>query len=436
MQGNPVEVDLLIIGGGIQGLTLLHQWEEQHRGSVLLLSGGPLGSGETLHSHGYLHRGYLAPPEQAPHIPAIRESFDWWTAWMDEQAIDYGLDLPVHVDLPDEQLDAVTGAWSRAGLPFEILDGLPGPLRGGSYQGAEGRRIARIHDRLIQPWSIVEKLAGPLLDRILPGELTRLDWDGGTNAIRGCRAAVDGREIGIRPGAVVLAAGRHNQPILRAIRDAGGARPFDGTFRDLNRIRFVPMLLIRGRDLPTLSGRFLLEAPITMMSHPMEDGEAMWVVTLMEGHRSTRDDFSGDGDAVDSGGIRRAMNALWRMVPGLEPLAGALRFRSYLGAKIDHPDGDQRWFAGSGGISNLRFVWPCLWSLAYGAGRAVLEDLQGAGLIPPAGSTRPSGSAPGITGQHGATRTGREERLRDDRRWHDSKEWWSAHGLDLPGGTP
>src|ERR1700687_4323742 len=51
------QVDVVIIGGGIQGLVALNALVDKGY-SCALVSDGDLGSGQTLHSHGYLNTGF------------------------------------------------------------------------------------------------------------------------------------------------------------------------------------------------------------------------------------------------------------------------------------------------------------------------------------------------------------------------------------------
>jgi glycine/D-amino acid oxidase-like deaminating enzyme len=51
-----VAVDVLILGGGVQGLVLLDELSERGFG-CLLVTPSDLGSGQTLHSHGLLNSG-------------------------------------------------------------------------------------------------------------------------------------------------------------------------------------------------------------------------------------------------------------------------------------------------------------------------------------------------------------------------------------------
>ena len=87
---------------------------------------------------------------------------------------------------------------------------------------------------------------------------------------------------------------------------------------------------------------------------------------MMEGHRSGREDFDDGIVAIDGPMIRRTVEAVWDLVPEARTLTGQLRFSSYVGAKIDHPEGQRRWYIADGGIENLRFVWPVLWGSTHG----------------------------------------------------------------------
>jgi hypothetical protein len=371
-----IEPDLLVVGGGIQGLTLLHHYIEQRRGSAVLVSRDALGTGETLHSHGYLHRGHFLPPDQAQLVGDFVQSFDWWDRWMSRHGIRYEDDEPILFDLSEEQYEPTTGIWNEAGLRFEPVARLPEALRGGFYSRPDhGRRLVRIHDRLIPAWRIVETLSRPLRAFLMQGEVTEISWDPAANRILDCVVSTPDETLRFRPGCVVLATGRDTQRLLKRITGPEGARPVPDESQSLNRIRDVPMILIKGASLPALSGWFFPGSPITMMSHPQENGERMWVITLMEGHRTTRKDFDDRPGVVDEPTIRKTLQALRIMIPELESLSAELQLSSYVGSKTDHPEGIPTWFIGDGGIGNLRFVWPVLWGLAHSASRQLIRGL-------------------------------------------------------------
>ncbi len=58
-----IPLDVLIVGGGLQGLVLLDEFVAQGR-SCVLVTNSDLGHGQTLHSHGLLNTGFgLGGPE-------------------------------------------------------------------------------------------------------------------------------------------------------------------------------------------------------------------------------------------------------------------------------------------------------------------------------------------------------------------------------------
>jgi glycerol-3-phosphate dehydrogenase len=56
-------LDVLVIGGGVQGLWLLNDLSKVGYNAILIEKGN-VGGLQTIHSHGYLHQGYLYSDEQ------------------------------------------------------------------------------------------------------------------------------------------------------------------------------------------------------------------------------------------------------------------------------------------------------------------------------------------------------------------------------------
>jgi len=82
MADRSIDADVLVAGGGIQGLTLLHELAAAGVRRAFLAAGGELGSGETLHSHGSMHRGYTmsaAGASAAPLVRELKEAAAWWS---------------------------------------------------------------------------------------------------------------------------------------------------------------------------------------------------------------------------------------------------------------------------------------------------------------------------------------------------------------------
>src|SRR5438132_3064023 len=76
-----IEPDVLIIGGGVQGLWLLNDLHRQGY-SALLLERRELGGEQTCHSHIYLHQGHLYREVRlAEHLKGVT---DLWAQWLRE----------------------------------------------------------------------------------------------------------------------------------------------------------------------------------------------------------------------------------------------------------------------------------------------------------------------------------------------------------------
>jgi len=60
-----VDLDVVISGGGLQGLLALDALTEQGH-ACALVNDGPLGRGQTLHSHGFLFTGFGQLGDELP----------------------------------------------------------------------------------------------------------------------------------------------------------------------------------------------------------------------------------------------------------------------------------------------------------------------------------------------------------------------------------
>ncbi len=76
----PINTDVLIIGGGVQGLWLLNELRRLDY-SALLLERERLGGDQTCHSHVYIHQGYLYRDNQDGLIERLRDTQEAWKEW-------------------------------------------------------------------------------------------------------------------------------------------------------------------------------------------------------------------------------------------------------------------------------------------------------------------------------------------------------------------
>jgi thioredoxin reductase len=216
-----IEVDILIVGGGIQGLTLLKYFLESGWNSVFLVARDTLGTGETLHSHGYIHQGYALPTEEDKLVQPLVESSKWWYNWMTKHHINYASRHPTYFGVSNEQWEERVISWKNWGLPYEECKELPVALKGGIYSSNPGK-VFKIQDRLIPAWKIIETLSKSLQEQMTQGGLRQIFWDEKTNKVESCLIKIQGKEVRLRPKLLILATGKETQCLLRSIENSKG----------------------------------------------------------------------------------------------------------------------------------------------------------------------------------------------------------------------
>lgn len=298
-------IDVLVIGGGLQGLLALDRLLSDGF-SCALVTASNLGSGQTLHSHGVLNAGFgMAGPEP---VRLLRE-----------------------VVLPDLARRGVRtyGEWAAL---------VPAPVPGAALlappPGVEmrGGALVRLPEVNVGKREMLSALARGREDHILSGTVT-----GATRAPDGSlrtldvAAAGDSDVVVFAPAAVVVAAGTGSKALLRRL-GAGEAQ-----IEDLKHRR-VHVLCVRGPSsvLPVLN----LVSPADQLfvaAHEHEGWVTYYATPMLFGAphvEEVPDDASAE---VDEAFVRQGWDTLFRMVPLLESLPG-LRFASYAGFRQDIGD--------------------------------------------------------------------------------------------------
>lgn len=365
---------MLVVGGGIQGLSVLYELRRRGVESAFLVTRETLGAGETLHSHGYMMRGYMLPPDAPIALAqALSSAFEWWSRFMADHGVSQGEGSPTYLGAPDS---AVAARWGELGLPFENLSPPPPPFAGGRYERAG--RLYRTRERLFLGSALVDALAGEVSGHAGAGEVTALHWSEQQDRIVACDVEVGNRIVRFRPSFLVLTAGRRSSRLLRGVRlDGSAAQPLTDRLEPPVAVRDVPMILVRGRGLPDVSG-FFLDAMLSMATHSLGAGERMWVATPLGGHATTRDDDGGLREPrFDPALVAEGLERLKSILPGARALLdGDVRLGAYFGPKVDHSSGAPTSWVGDVGASNLRVVWPVLLSLARPAAVEVVRQLE------------------------------------------------------------
>lgn len=297
-----VRVDILVVGGGLQGLLLLDRFMRDGR-SCALLTDSDLGSGQTLHSHGLLNTGFGFAG------PGLREVRDLLVLpFLTERGIvPYG---DWFLLSPDEE--AVGEPATAGSLP-------PGFTAGGAHV----RRLAELNFPKRQ---LVWALGSRHRDRIVRGRVA--GWHG-SRAIESIEVELaSGDQITFAPSAVVAATGTGTKRFITAL--AGATGQFDNV-----RHRRVHMLCVRGPAalLPAISVLSLQhrlnlvahrrEAMVTWYSTPFQDDDPHFAIVPDDAVAAPEPDVLADG-------LRR----LESLFPPLSAIP-ELRFSAYAGFRQD-----------------------------------------------------------------------------------------------------
>lgn len=405
-----VDVDALIVGGGVAGLFILNDLVAAGY-SAALVERTRLGGEQTNHSHLYLHRGHVYT--KAALSESLRDAAKLWDEWLAARPADerpgskpgertyFGFAL-------DATADEHTVSWDEAGIAYTEVEQPDWPEAIAPGRG-RGRSVTR---RLYETsavcvtgeWLINELLRDVREDvgKIDDIETIEVNQHGSVASVR-ARLADDGGTVRFRPRMIVLAAGFGNRRLVDLLKASAKSAKASKAVRPnatwMQTIRWAHMLVIRGpsRDLPPLTGIFDPSRLFIVSRHVSPD-ETVWIVS---------DDISPPPKTVfemlendERVWFPDVWENLQRLAPSIFAKPERLRWGIYSAPKAEVtirkkrlPDGrmsDGRVPDGHVddlGIPNVRAVWPTKLTLAPAVSRRVVEQVR-TELGPPKGFAR------------------------------------------------
>ncbi len=298
-----IQVDVLIVGGGLQGLVLLDELAAKGR-SCVLVADSDLGHGQTLHSHGLLNTGFGFAG------PGLRETRDRLVLpFLRARGIEpYGQWFLL---TPDE---VTVGESAEAGS-------LPAGLDAG---GAYVRRLSELN---FPKRRLLESLARDHRDRVVRGEVIGVQGTGAIDTVQ-IQSAVSGAKLLVAPAVVIAATGTGTK---RFVGSLGGATA------QLSKIRHrrVHIICVRG-PAGILPGASLLSLThgLNVVAHAQ--GEAVtWYSTPFQDADPNFDDAPDDAEAeIDRAVVANGLQRLQRVFPSISTRR-ELRFTAYAGFRQD-----------------------------------------------------------------------------------------------------
>jgi glycine/D-amino acid oxidase-like deaminating enzyme len=263
----PIELDALIVGGGVAGLMTL---DAIHRrgGRAWLIERDALGRGQTVWSQGIIHGGlkYALGGSTGAAARAVSDMPARWRAMLDG-------DREPNLSAVQMRADrcavwAAAGARSMAGLLGAKLalrtrprrwpdDARPQPL-----QGIPGM-VLSVAEPVLEPTSLLQTLAHHHAGRLLRGEVAGID------------ASPDGAAVTLQGGLVIRAA----YAVLLAGEGNGQLRQLAGLSEAAMQTRPLRMVLARG-PLPILNGHCIRGTSpwLTITTAAGDGGERVWQI--------------------------------------------------------------------------------------------------------------------------------------------------------------
>lgn len=363
------QADIVVIGGGVAGL-----WVAQRARalgySVVILQQGPLGDGQSAHSHVYLHLGHIyRNSSEHDTVADLKRAAQLWDAWLADNPPDLeGLAEPHEQSLFGfaSAADAreVANYWDDVvDLPHVPAE-LPDVLAGGCVVELRAAAVRCLNAR----W-MTEALARPLDGAIVPIRQVSecRQWGSAVTAV-----LADGtRPVEIECEAAVLCAGAGNEGLLAHFPHAASV--------DL-RNRRSWMLVVRGQadELPPFSGILALgDDSLFIVSRCLPaSGETVWLVS----------------DACDerldtAGWVRQVLDQILRAFPSLKPHIETFDWGVYPAPKAEvKPPGTGARVVTSSYIhpvlDNVWALWPMKLTLAPLAAERMCALIGAAGIAP------------------------------------------------------
>jgi hypothetical protein len=301
------QVDVVIIGGGVQGLVALDALVKKGY-SCASVSDGDLGSGQTLHSHGYLNTGFGM---FGPDLP--RASADVVQPYLEERGLDLSRDW---VMIPPPNMP--------------LFDSLPAATLPDGFIAPPGLRAVGLPDCTLPKRRLVEVLSKTHRDRILHGHATPHLVGSRVETVT-VRVPGSTGEVNLATKATVVAAGCGSKRLLQGLV---GHTPQTEQIKH-RRVHMICLRAPRG-SLPTTS---VVAMPLGLMiaAHD-QPNYVTWYVTPMEMGGPSYDDVPIDATGeVGPEMVYRGCTSLLTLFPQLPEIDG-LELGCYAGYRQDIGD--------------------------------------------------------------------------------------------------
>jgi hypothetical protein len=324
-------VDVLVIGGGIQGLYLANALHPEYAVCVVHEPNVPI---ENLDASGYFSAGYEG--DDVARIQPARRAAGYWRLWAESNGVPHTIDPWIVMAVDDESRR--TRLWTHATLASRREMGLPAGMDGGVLRGLAAYRAE--NDVVMNPGRVMAELRDGLEDRVIAAEVVKFGIIS-EKAIDFVEVQLDGgATIPITPRYVILASDVANgallQRLVASLKDRARRKEAVDAMRSCQAVRRRTTIAVRG-ELPVMAGVF---DGIEVVSHDHPDGwDSVWLVTPPIDDRET---VLGPEDVrfqpkLDRAIVGRTLTRLFAMNPDLGARVDEMQWSAYVARKTEHP---------------------------------------------------------------------------------------------------
>ena len=254
-----IAVDLLVLGGGVQGLALMKELSSDY--SAVLVGTSPRVS-ESLHSHGYFSSGWNAANLEAARV--YHQVAGSWRSFLDQNQIP-SQHSSFYAALPEPAVAFLEPNWKKAGIAYQKVQ-FPQPFDLSRLPAHQTYQFSEdlVFDAAPVITLLQRPLAGALLEAVVTGVEVR------NRVVTEVTVHAGEGSLTITPGYLLAACGAGNAALLKMM-----GVPGDQVARS-QVVRPMHMILARGTPVPHFSGCFL---DLLVIAHPLQDGETLWLIT-------------------------------------------------------------------------------------------------------------------------------------------------------------
>lgn len=357
-----VDLDVLVVGGGAQGLWLLNDLSKYGYRAVLV-EREALGGGQTCHSHALIHRGHYY--DDIDMMIVLNAAAHFWESFVWRKGVSKLNTAKALAGFgPGTAVERHTYFWRTAGLTFRDCTEVPDVLEGGQVT-----HLFETEEFSLDARRVVEALAAEVDNSIykVNESDSALQFERNGRTITSVTAELEGETVELKPRFVVLAAGVGNFQLLERL----GAEHSDLPVRaPVQAQRKNHMLVVRGPGLPQLTAVFPIRGGlqgvfICSRPDPVHGGH-LWLVA---DHNSTPHAWSSNGDRpadarVSREWVARILVSLKATAPGVlgSDLTSQLELCAYTGLTSERNFGVGQHmtdcYIDPLGFDNLLTIWP------------------------------------------------------------------------------